>query len=305
MATDSSDIAISIIIPTCGRLDGLRRILDLIWPQIEMCRVSCEVLVCDDSGGKDVEDLLADCSPQTEWLPVPRRGAGACRNSGAEHANGQWLLFLDDDVLPQPGLLSAYSDAFFSAGSSEVAFEGATLLDRPVSSLLWEAPANPNCTGHPSCNWGIRKSFFMEAMGFDERYLRSQDIEFAARVGAMGREFRPLPQAVVIHPLRPVPTASALAARWEYKLLYALDLGIDPLAARYRIPWHAFRVIQSRFRGASWSYDNFVAMGIFAYEWALVLWRNGAWIEKWRTKQPSEFWTQTIADGYRVAKYGL
>lgn len=300
-----SEPLITVIIPTCGRLDALRATLDLILPQIEASETKCEVLICDDSGFDDVRSLIHECFPSAQWHPVPIRGAAACRNLGAARATGGWLIFIDDDVLPRASLVSAYSQAFLSASVNDVAFEGATFLDRPAPSLLWEGPSNPNCNGHPSCNWGIRRTFFLEAKGFDERYLRAQDIEFAARVEAMGYDFRPLKEAVVIHPLRRIPSARALAARWEYKLLYTLELGIDPLTARYRMPWHALRVIQSRFKNQPVNWENLIARYIFAIEWAYVLWLTPGWIKKWSGTRRTGFWSSKVAGGYSVAKFGL
>ena len=300
-----SEPLISVIIPTCGRLDALRGALDLLMPQIEASDVKCEVLVCDDSGLNHVQSLIQDCFPGAHWHPVSRTGAGACRNAGADRASGEWLIFIDDDVLPQAALISAYAQAFISASESDVAFEGATLLDRPSPSLLWEAPCNPDCNGHPSSNWGIRKTFFLKINGFDERYLRAQDIEFAARIEAMGYVFHPLRRAVVIHPLRRIPAARKLADRWQYKLLYTLEIGMEPSTARYRIPWHAFRVIQSRFRSQPLNWENLLARYIFAVEWIYVLFLTPRWIKKWSRVRGTGFWPDKVSAGYSIAKYGL
>jgi GT2 family glycosyltransferase len=304
MSYDEKPI-ISIIIPTCGRVDTLRGCLDRLDQQLKAGGFTCEVLVCDDSAFDDVRNLLSDCFPHAQWHRVPGRGASASRNFGAGKANGTWIIFLDDDVLPEEGFLNAYSEAFRSASEADVAFEGATHWDRPPPSLLWEAPHNANCDGHPSCNWGFRKTAFLKIGAFDERYLRSQDIEFAARAEAMGYRFNPLKEAVVTHPLRRIPSSRKLAARWEYRVLYSLELGMKPTEARFRVAWHVFRVIQSRFRNQRICRDNFFAVAKFGMEWLYVLWLTPGWVKKWRPYRKDSFWKRKVEAGYRIPKWGL
>ena len=289
---------VSIIIPTFDRPAELRQCLRCLLPQIEISDTRVELLVCDDGQSAETRTMIDAEFPTVQWH------AAASRNQGAAAAKGEWLIFLDDDILPQTCLLSAYLKAFLSASESDVAFEGATLTASPPS-LLWEAPFNPNCSGHPSCNWGVRRSMFFDTKGFDERYIRMQDIEFAARVEAMGYEFRPLKEAIVIHPLRRVPCAYKLAKRWEYKLLYSLEIGAHPVIALYRMPWHTLRVIQSRFRQQAWNYENLLAIALFALEWGYVLWLNPGWIKKWSKSRRSPFWEGKNGEGYHIPNYGF
>ena len=260
---------ISIVIPTCDRPENLARCLSLLMPQVNRIK-GTEVLVSDD-GAATVEQMLALHFPLVNWMRGPRKGVATNRNHGAHKAIGKWLIFLDDDVLPSETLLSSYLAAFASATPETNAFEGVTLNDRVNPSLLWEAPFNPDCKGHPSCNWAFRKSAFIATGSFDERYIRMQDIEFAARYEAAGGSFKPVPAALVIHPLRKLPSAAVLASRWKYKLLFTLDLGAPASWAGCFFLWHVFRVITSRFRGCSFSRENIYAGAIFAKEWIIVL----------------------------------
>ena len=49
--------------------------------------------------------------PMVRWNEGPRRGPAANRNFGARVADGEWLIFLDDDCNPRPGFLAAYLKA--------------------------------------------------------------------------------------------------------------------------------------------------------------------------------------------------
>lgn len=303
--TQASKPLISIIIPTCKRTTMLSECLRRLLPQVNALPHLCEIIVCDNGDADATKAALGIEFPDVTCHGVAKRGPAATRNFGADLAQGEWLIFLDDDVLPQDGLMKAYANAFLSAKNGDLGFEGATLTDRSSPSLLWEAPFNPNCDGHPSCNWGLRKSLFLEVGGFDERYVRAQDVEFAARIGAMGHKFLPLKEAVVVHPLRPIPRPRDLAARWEFKLVYSLEVGAHPAIALYRLPWHALLVIQSRFRNQPWKKDNFLAVTIFAKEWLYVLWFTPGWIKKWSRAYRSAFWERKVGEGYCLPAYGL
>ncbi len=74
-----------------------------------------EVIVIDDDshdGTADVVRAYAACLPSLKVLSsktLPHDWAGKCWAcwQGANHARGVWLLFLDADVTPRPGLIAA------------------------------------------------------------------------------------------------------------------------------------------------------------------------------------------------------
>lgn len=74
-----------------------------------------EVIVIDDDshdGTADVVRAYAACLPSLKVLSsktLPHDWAGKCWAcwQGANHARGAWLLFLDADVTPRPGLIAA------------------------------------------------------------------------------------------------------------------------------------------------------------------------------------------------------
>jgi glycosyltransferase involved in cell wall biosynthesis len=94
-----SEPTITVVIPTYGRAQFLGQALESLANQSLRPH---EVIVVDD------------CSPEPTALPDTMRlavtvlrharnqGPGAARNSGASHASGDWILFLDDDDLLTP-----------------------------------------------------------------------------------------------------------------------------------------------------------------------------------------------------------
>lgn len=100
---------LSIVIPTLGRHGTLARVLGRLERQTS--DEAFEVLVVVDDEETDlaaVDTALADRSFPIRRLARPRPGASAARNTGWRAAESALVLFLDDDVLPEPQLLSEH-----------------------------------------------------------------------------------------------------------------------------------------------------------------------------------------------------
>src|SRR5665213_3286620 len=99
----------SVIIPTCNRNDLLRKCLDLLAPSNQTID-NYEIIVTDDSKDGIAKDLIKQDYPWVCWVEGPKRGPAANRNNGAKTANGDWLVFIDDDCLPDKNVLNCYKN---------------------------------------------------------------------------------------------------------------------------------------------------------------------------------------------------
>lgn len=284
----------SIIIPTCNRTADLRLCVEKIVPQLA-ADGSVELVVTDDGSSMMTRDMLATDFPTVRWIQGPRLGPAANRNRGAVVAHGDWLVFVDDDLLPGTEFVAAYLHAMRSASKCVCVLEGATTRQPAPPSLLWEAPENIRAHGHLacSCNFAIRADTYHIMEGFDERYrggVYAEDTDLSARLMRAGYQVQFVANAMAVHPLRHVPDATKLARRWEGKVIFAFDQGASWLTVGWRLPWHVLRVIQSRFRGQSWSQENRRAMLLFFGEWLLVLCNTPNWVWKWMSAPRSRFW---------------
>jgi glycosyltransferase involved in cell wall biosynthesis len=94
---------VSVVIPTRNRRASLERTL----APLRNGEGVCEVVVVDDGSDDDTPCWLAAQTPLWPELKVVR-GAGlgpdSARQSGAEQASGEILLFIDDDEVPSAGL---------------------------------------------------------------------------------------------------------------------------------------------------------------------------------------------------------
>ena len=62
-------------------------------------------------------------------------GASGARNRGIEEAKSDWVLFLDDDIQPEPDLLHVYVDTIVNRGEDAPGFVGVTRLPNPVNNF--------------------------------------------------------------------------------------------------------------------------------------------------------------------------
>jgi len=299
-------LKLSVIIPTCGRREMLRKCLECLIPQLDQLPDEVESIVCDDGSESDTCAMIKADFPIVRWHEGPKRGPAANRNLGAAAARGEWLIFLDDDCIPAKDFLAAYTRAIGSLKDRRAALEGVTASpERP--SLLWEAPHNLNGGVLISCNFAIRRDEFEKFGKFDERFpvAAFEDTEFAARFAAFGGKTVFVKDALVEHPLRPIPSAKKLALRWEGKVIMSLDYGASSTHVMLRLPWHVLRVIQSRFRGRNCSLANVHAALIFACEWLLVCWWMRGWMRSYKECGRSQFWKKHFTCHPVLPKYGF
>jgi GT2 family glycosyltransferase len=193
---------LSVIIPTFKRPKTLSVCLQHLTSKIQNLSPDLfEVIVTDDAPGNDQRDALSRDYPWVLYNRAPQKGPASNRNSGAKSARGEWLLFLDDDCIPQPSLFSAYIEAI-NKNSDYSVFEGSILAERPRMRLDEDAPINDKGGYLWSCNLLIKRQLFVEMGGFCELYPYAcmEDVDFREQLKERGLEFLFVPTASVIHP---------------------------------------------------------------------------------------------------------
>jgi len=96
----------SIIIPTYNRSGRLSSCLEAI-SRLDYPADLFEVIIVDDGGETPLDGLLAPFSGRVRVTLVRQAHAGVAigRNTGAERAKGDFLVFTDDDCQPAPDWL--------------------------------------------------------------------------------------------------------------------------------------------------------------------------------------------------------
>lgn len=194
----------SVIVPTCDRTEDLAVCLDRLAPEFQtLDHALYEVIVSDDGRTGESRRMVEDRFQWVVWRQGPRRGPAANRNNGAAAAKGEWLVFVDDDCLPEPGLLEGYALAIADFPGVNV-FEGKTVPLGNRKRLNDRCPENLSGGNLWSCNFSIKASNFLEIGGFDERfpYPAFEDIEFSIRLQKKNLKILFCEKAVVFHPWR-------------------------------------------------------------------------------------------------------
>jgi GT2 family glycosyltransferase len=98
----------SVIVPTYRRPDSLQRCLSALTEQT-LPREEFEVLIVDDGSAEPPRSLIARHAAMIDvrLIEAKHGGPAAARNGGAAAACGQYLVFTDDDCIPDPNWLSA------------------------------------------------------------------------------------------------------------------------------------------------------------------------------------------------------
>jgi GT2 family glycosyltransferase len=217
---------LSVIIPTYNRNDLLSKCLEKISPSSQnVAAFDYEVIVTDDSKDAIAKRLIAENFPWAKWIAGPKMGPAANRNHGANEAKGNWLVFIDDDCLPNDNLLHEYMNALINHKNTLV-FEGCIKVDRPQSSFIEESPINENGGYLWSCNFMIERKLFIDTLqGFDEQfpYAAMEDVDLDYRLKKVQIDIIFLSKAFVIHPWRERKNIFSVTLKRFDSLLYFLE----------------------------------------------------------------------------------
>ncbi|HEX4778978.1 MAG TPA: glycosyltransferase [Acidimicrobiia bacterium] len=166
----------------------------------------------DDGSREAVEAETWNLPVRVHWQP--NRGLAATRNVGLALAAGEIVWFLDDDVIPTPGLLARHRALHDGDGDDDVVVGVCVIPDDsevPDDAREWWAAHHAelhsrgvierfdlftaaNASGPTAC--------FRDVGGFDERFVEygCEDFELGARLLDAGVRIRFDGDAVALHP---------------------------------------------------------------------------------------------------------
>lgn len=201
----ASQCYFSVVIPTYNRVGRLQQVITALQQQ-SYPSDDYEVIVISDGSTDGTASYLEGfrSTMRLRWFSQPNRGPAAARNAGIEQAGGEIIVFIDDDLVPEPQLLREHARSHHEAGRDVVVlgplltpehFEMTPwvrweqeMLTKQYRSMLrgdWRATARQFYTGNAS----VRRSHILAAGGFDERFRRAEDVELAYRLADKGLEF--------------------------------------------------------------------------------------------------------------------
>jgi GT2 family glycosyltransferase len=201
-------LAISVQLCTFNRRRLIGRVLEALFHQdLDPDRYEI-VLVDDGSTDNSYEEVLSRLSPPCAFQLVRQRNAGLARgrNVGIERARGEIILFMDDDVLATPALLSAHVS--FHRRHSRSICRGVAINVESFDHLPAPAYSLRNYSGAYfwTTNVSVPRALVEEAGRFDERFREYgwEDLELGLRLRRMGVPSVLNRDAVVYHYKPPV-----------------------------------------------------------------------------------------------------
>ena len=186
----------SVIIPT---YNGAKKILHLLRSLESQTFTDFETLIIVDGSTDNTVFLLNRCNFNLKKLTIveqPNQDKSKTRNNGSKLAEGELLLFFDDDMILEPDCIQQHIH-FHSDGKKKILTGNG--YRRPLNTKnnfgkyiihiekYWQslhpkefqvALKEPVMT---ACNLSMKKELFVEMGGFDERLNDCEDIDFAIR----------------------------------------------------------------------------------------------------------------------------
>jgi glycosyltransferase involved in cell wall biosynthesis len=201
----------SIVIPTYNRKPILEKCLRALEKQhfSDTQVEGYEVVVVDDGSTDETLSWLAQEPglPHVRLLEQAHQGPAAARNLGVEQARGEWIIFIDSDLVVTPVFLQAHADALVNGaaklGSDRLFTYGAVIntcnFDNPESEpyKITDFSAAYFATG----NVAIARKWLVEAGLFDTQFQLYgwEDLELGVRLKKLGLTLIKCPEAVGYH----------------------------------------------------------------------------------------------------------
>lgn len=211
---------VSIIILNLNRPDVTIACLESLWEHTTGVRY--EVIVVDNGSHLHAyKQLAAYRGPQRLIRLNINRFFGEGNNIGAQQARGEYLLFMNNDIIVKKGWIEPLLEVFTTypdAGCSGPKFlypsgelqEAGALIDEDGTAIQigkFQAPDQPRFNRLRVVDYVsaasvlVRKTDFEAVLGFDFRYEPAyyEDVDLCLKIATLGRKTYYVPQSEIIH----------------------------------------------------------------------------------------------------------
>lgn len=294
-------LALTVAIPTFRRDTVL---VDTVRALLEADPGAAEILVVDQTPdhAAPVEAQLAawERDGRIRRLRLPRPSIPKAMNRALVEARHDIVLFVDDDIVPLPGLAAAHARAHRDGGRTLVAGRVLQPWDGDDAGASWAECGFASTESREidhfiGCNFSVGRQAALDVGGFDENFVRvayNFEREFADRWRAHGGTILFRPDAAIRHLKAPsggtrtygdhlttILPAHAVGAyyyllRREPRGHRAIDVIRRPFAAvatrhHLRHPWWIPVTLVAELAGMLW------ALGLAARGPRYCAWRGG------------------------------
>ena len=191
---------ISIVITVKNEEDNISDLLDSLIIQEKPYEIVIVDAYSEDSTVEIIKKYAKKYGGIKLYQMEGSRGAG--RNYGVEKSRGEYVAFIDGDVVASEQWLAEIRKSF-REGADVVAGKTIQVGYKPFEKLeRVELFYKGIDVTYPSCNLAYRKKLFVEIGGFDEWFITAEDIDLNIRAVDKGAKFIYNPNAIVYHRTR-------------------------------------------------------------------------------------------------------
>jgi glycosyltransferase involved in cell wall biosynthesis len=209
----TGSLELAVVIPTRERAELVNRLLASLEVQQGLPSGSWEVVVVVDGSADGTADAIASrrFSFPLTTLELRHSGAGSARNKGWMHTQAPLVLFLDDDLLPNPRLLAQHVSAHREHRNTVVLGRNSpdrsaptdawTLYDQATMAARYAAMGQKEVPSgiHVGGNFSVQRTHLELVGGFDDHLLISEHIDLGFRLAQLGLTFAYEPGAEAVH----------------------------------------------------------------------------------------------------------
>ncbi len=209
--SQASGPLITVAICTRNRAALLEKAVRSVLPQMTG---DTELLIIDNASTDDTPTVAAQLASSNPCVTIYREaelGISAARNAALKKAQGEFVLFLDDDETAEPDWLAAYQRFLSAPPSKKIAAVGGAYLNEyeiplpkwGTANAAFDRSDSPNCLSYRGSLWGGNTAYRREtalAVGmFDPQLGRGEDSDLNLRLQDAGYEIWWLPGAIIRH----------------------------------------------------------------------------------------------------------
>ena len=180
-------VNVSVIIPSYNEERYLPKTLAALKDALQS--MAHEIIVVDNESTDATRDIAANHAARI--VDESEHNIARVRNTGAEVAKGEVIVFLDADTIVRPGvfekIIEAMSNDRCMGGSVKVEYERASRAWVRFFMLTWQFWARFTKMRQGALQF-CRSDLFHELRGYDDTIYVGEDIEFHWRLDKLAQE---------------------------------------------------------------------------------------------------------------------
>lgn len=210
---------VSVIVPTYQGGNKIIRLLDALTSQTHK---AFEIIIVIDGSTDDTRLIIEKYIEKFTHLNIieqSNKGRADARNNGVRNANGELLIFFDDDIRPENDCIERH---VYCHSQLDNAIISGKIIEKPLNENIydndflkfkhhlvkkWNKPFLENNNykidfknySFSSANLSLSKELFNKLQGFDERLNDSEDFDLSVRALQKGIDIYYIPKIIVTH----------------------------------------------------------------------------------------------------------